>query len=425
MTRLRKVLDEAVAANGYSAGDLTVLALQNDPFRVDTPARHRDGEWLAGQIAENLGNRRIHTRGLHYMLLGKTKPNGEEYTNTDPDWHWLEVHASKAARWLGYIPFDQIVDARNAEPEVQDVYQRAQPWFRISSGIHLEIPEIDDIVPEVWLQDFTGVQPFRLVLFGEKSSLRNVLGPISSAYRADLYLPAGELTDALLYRMASVGAEDGRRMIVLCFSDCDPSGWQMPVSIARKLQGFRALQFPGLDFEVHPVALTPDQVKANGLPSTPLKDTERRADKWQQAMRVEQTEIDALATLNPTLLRRIAREALNSFFDWTLARRVEEAQTEWIRRAQASLDEQLEPEQLDNLSSQAQAKLDTLRQEINALNAALRAAVREVEIPELPQVPQPEIDPVLARRPLVNSDWGFAEGTRRLIAHKAYEAMGS
>jgi hypothetical protein len=27
--------------------DLTVLASQNDPFRVDTPARHRDGAWLA------------------------------------------------------------------------------------------------------------------------------------------------------------------------------------------------------------------------------------------------------------------------------------------------------------------------------------------------------------------------------------------
>jgi len=38
MTRLRNVLDAAIAENGYSAADLTVLAERNDPFRVDTPA---------------------------------------------------------------------------------------------------------------------------------------------------------------------------------------------------------------------------------------------------------------------------------------------------------------------------------------------------------------------------------------------------
>ena len=64
---------------------------------------------------------------------------------------------------------------------------------------------------------------------------------------------------------------------------------------------------PGMpEFEVHRVALTPDQVREYGLPSTPLKDTEKRADKWRAAMGVEQTEIDALASLRPDLLRDIA-----------------------------------------------------------------------------------------------------------------------
>jgi hypothetical protein len=34
-----------------------------------------------------------------------------------------------------------------------------------------------------------------------------------------------------------------------------------------------------------------------GLPSTPLKTTEKRAGDWLAAMRCEQTEIDALAAL--------------------------------------------------------------------------------------------------------------------------------
>jgi hypothetical protein len=47
---LRQALDAAIAeANGskLSMKDLTVLAVQNDPFLIDSPAAHRDGEWLA------------------------------------------------------------------------------------------------------------------------------------------------------------------------------------------------------------------------------------------------------------------------------------------------------------------------------------------------------------------------------------------
>jgi hypothetical protein len=31
---------------------------------------------------------------------------------------WLQVEASKAARWLGHVPFDRIVDARNDAPVI-------------------------------------------------------------------------------------------------------------------------------------------------------------------------------------------------------------------------------------------------------------------------------------------------------------------
>jgi hypothetical protein len=39
-------------AGGCTMKDLTVLAPKNDPFRIDTPARHRDGRWLAETVAE-------------------------------------------------------------------------------------------------------------------------------------------------------------------------------------------------------------------------------------------------------------------------------------------------------------------------------------------------------------------------------------
>jgi hypothetical protein len=105
---LRAALDAVIAEHGCSLKDLTVLAAKNDPFRIDTPARHRDGQWLAETAAElGLGSRRIHLRGLHYMVLGRTKPDGTRYENTDKNWEWLQGDCAKAARFLGYIPFAQ------------------------------------------------------------------------------------------------------------------------------------------------------------------------------------------------------------------------------------------------------------------------------------------------------------------------------
>ena len=418
---LRAVLADCATEHGLSAKDLTVLAPQNDPFRLDTPARHRDGQWLAATAAElGLGDRKIHLRGLHYMVIGRPKPDGTPYTNTDADWLWLSGDAGKAARWLGYIGFGQITDQRNAAPTVQ-IFEPVEPSPYITVGLDVDVPDADDLVPRVQVADFTGTQAHKLVLFGEKSSLEPVLSPIAAEHQADLYLPTGEISDTLLHQMSSVGAEDGRPMVVLCFSDADPAGWQMPVSIARKLQAFRASLFPDLDFEVHRVALSPDQVRQYGLPSTPLKDTERRADRWRQEMRVEQTEIDALASLQPDLLDSIARAALAPFFDRGLSRRVRLARGRWLDEAQAAVDEQLDTAHLDRLREVAEVRLQSMRTEIDAINDALQIDPADFWLPT-PIVPAAEDDRGTHPLPLLDSRWPFVEQCRRLIASKAYHA---
>ena len=112
-------LRAALESGGGSLKSLTVLAPQNDPFRVDTDAGHRDGAWLANTL-DRLGiTGQRHLRGLHYILIGQPKPNGQPYTNTESDWRWLSETVAKSARWLGYIPFDRIVDQRNDEPEIR------------------------------------------------------------------------------------------------------------------------------------------------------------------------------------------------------------------------------------------------------------------------------------------------------------------
>jgi hypothetical protein len=101
------------------------------------------------------------------------------------------------------------------------------------------------------------------------------------------------------------------------------------------LQALRDLLFPELEFTVVHAALGPEQVRELGLPSSPLKEGEKRAAKWFELYGSEQTEIDALATLQPRVLERIARDAVASYFDATLKERVEAVEAVWQERADA------------------------------------------------------------------------------------------
>jgi hypothetical protein len=230
--------------------------------------------------------------------------------------------------------------------------------------------------------------------------------------------------------MAKDGADDGRPLIVATICDSDPAGRQMPVSIGRKLQALRDLYFPELRFEVVPLALTIDQVRELDLPSTPLKDTEKRADRWKAEFGVEQTEVDALATLRPAELRRVVEQGLAPYVDITLQSRIERAKSEWRDRAQAVIDEHVDSEALEEiegnievLKEDAAERIAGIKEEIAdriALeNERLQEMVGGIRLPEatLPEVELPEKPPGAV---LVSSDWGWADQTRALKAHKTY-----
>jgi hypothetical protein len=422
---LRQTIEDAARASGSSLADLTVLAPQNDPYRLDTPAGHRDAAWFAMHMERALREskrKHLHLRGFHYFQVARgdvRKPNGEIYRNTDEDWTWLQAHPAKAARWLGYVPFEQIADERNEPPTK---YRRAQvaldTWIDV--GVEVTIPDASDIEPRVSVTGFVGRQPYHIVIFGEKSSLGDVLGPLALRYHADLYLPTGEITDTLLYEMAKDGASDGRPMQIFTLSDCDPAGWQMPVSIGRKLQALHDLSFPTLQFALRPIALTHDQVRELGLPSTPLKETERRADRWRQAFGVEQTEIDALATIQPDVLTAIVRDEIAPFWDRTLELRVSRASMAWRASAQAALTDQSDAGSLAALRRQAVERLAGIEQDIASLNEALRQAVPDtITLPAI-EIPEAEIDAGLHGKPCMSSGGDWATATQALIARKRY-----
>jgi hypothetical protein len=282
----------------------------------------------------------------------------------------------------------------------------------------VSVPDAEDLEPTTGLTGFNADQPYRLVIVGEKSSLRPVLEPISQCYRTDLYLPTGEISDTQIWMMASDGALDGRPMVVSYFADCDPAGHQMAISVGRELRALRHLGFGDLKLEVHRVALTPEQVREYNLPSNPLKDTEKRASKWTAEMGVEQTEIDALAAMQPDNFAQVARDAFAPFYDDTLAWRVREAEQQWQQAAQLAINEQ-GGEQLEDLRAVATARLDEVRDRPVEILDDVRIDPDQFDLPELPDLPTAQL---AGDRPdpLLDSRWDFAEQCRRLIESKRY-----
>ena len=132
-------------AEGVTQKALTVLSSRRDPYRLDTDAHHRNGKWAAELLTRFYGrDKQVHWRGLHYsIIMAKTKvrkPDGAIYANTETDWIWLSEQAGKAARWLGYIPFDRIIDKRNTPPLI---HRRAKtaPYSFLPS-IQCDIPDL-------------------------------------------------------------------------------------------------------------------------------------------------------------------------------------------------------------------------------------------------------------------------------------------
>jgi len=435
---LRQTINQARDESGLTLDALTVLDPDLDPYRFDRPAGHALGHWFADQVARFVApGRAIHLRGLHYAIVAAAdvakptigpgsqrggakggKAGGSLYRNTDDDWEWLCEYASNAARWLEYVSFDRIRDERNAAPQIFVPEDEGVVEVELDRGISLQVPSLIEALPAFTCTGFTARQPYRIAMVGEKSSLSDVLLPIAQNIGAELLLPSGDLSTTMTVGLATRAVEDGRPCVVLYFSDFDPSGFQMPAAVARKLQALRDLLFPRLHIEVHAVALSRQHVAELDLPSTPLKETEFRASRWRQAWGVEQTEIDALAALRPDVLRQIALDAIKPFYDDTLDDRVADAERRWLDDAAERLFVQRNAAALREQIRTALNKVRAAAKTLAAAQERARELLAGVEPPEV-EIPEPVIG-AEAAEPLFTTDTNFVEATQKLKARKTF-----
>jgi DNA topoisomerase VI subunit B len=431
------MLAEAAETAGLLPRDLLVLSPRHDPFN-ETKVSRRDAEWFTEQVRRFLPTGRVHLRGLYYRCLsaGDVRlPDGSRFVGSHMTADLIE-NAGKHARHLGLVPFVRIIDERAAPPEFYDTEGTfadpadTRPFVErqliLGGGdLAITLPPLTSLLPTIaatWVP--RPRQPYRICFVGEKVSLGAVLRPIAQQVGAELLLLTGEISETQAYGIIARAADDGRPLRILYFSDFDPSGWQMPVSLSRKFQAHIVREFPDVDVRLIRVALTSEQVVQFSLPDSPIKQGEKRAAAWWAKWRRAQVEIDALAALRPELLDQIAREAVAPYFDHTLDARFAKATAlpdgvrSWVRRLPAH----------KSLIRAIHAAHGPTRQAIETLNKATIDAVSELRTaleaaddkPEVPSVAiTAEITTPERTDSVFDSADDFVAATRKLQAIKA------
>ena len=417
---LAERITTAADRHGVSVDDLAVLSPNNDPYTAWR--RSRDAECFARLFDRFVApGAKRHLRGLFYRCVSSKDviewPNGKALVNDRKNWLSFQK-ASKAARWLGFVAFDRIIDARNDEPKIY--VPEHEP---ITTGIYAGetecgIPtEAGDVIPRIFIFGFRGRQTHRIIFYGEKTSLAEILDPIARQIGAEMVLVTGESSDTRLAEAMARASKDGRPAALLYFADFDPSGHQMSISVARKVQALIDFKYPALNIKVYRVALTVEQVREWDLPSKPLSANEKRAAKWRQSFGHEQTEIDAAIELRPDALRDVIVEAIQPFYDDTLDRRVASSEVDWRKQAAEALrghpDYQNWIRRIEEAYGRAREAIDVLR----GAQAQAAEILQGTALPSTPELPE-ATPPGTAKPALFDSETDFVTATRRLIADK-------
>jgi hypothetical protein len=437
-----------------SVDDLLAMARKNDPFYFGTPADWEAARWFKGvwdRFGYHTAGFPVHLRRIHYRLVSQERPielwfDHKPYINTETCWENLGT-AVKAARYLGLVPFDGFIDARNPETEVYVPEQGDGPRVEIEAldGVLYGLPflPLRDLpaLPRLALRGYEGRQRYHIWIFAEKTTMHDILRPLCRQYQVNLLAASGQLSIPQVYRAACRIRDDGRPARILYLSDLDPAGDSMPVAGARKLEWFQHFtqsplreELADIDVRLEKVAITRQQGDDYNLPRTPLKESVSSRNKdWANRHGEGGLELDALEALHPGALRRIMTRALSKYFDGGLEGRVysarkdvERALGERGQRAVVDLQGRIEAvkSQYDALRKEIAPRLqalDTAAQETwDAVTAALREESREIDLDDwpIPEAAEAEEDD----EPLFKSDRTYDE---QLAAYKAFQGRGN
>jgi len=323
-----------------------VLSKYRDPFTTWGDNHKVRGKWVADYFEQM--DRRIHLRGFHYWLVSLgdvTKPSGEPYLNRETEWNWL-LHSVLMARYQGIGNWQKLIDRKHPEP--MDYADYAGYTTEPSGG---GVTSIDDVIAEElesvagnvmdslvrarYRYPTTGLGNSVMVMYCEKNTMNEYIEPIAKKYGAIFQPLIGESSLERVEGMARRLDRIGKPVRVFYISDFDPSGRQMPVSVARKFEYFA--EDRALNLKLIPLALTYEQVLEYKLPSVPTKTGDTRAKGFIDKYGDKTTELDALEALHPGELVKIICKALKPYSDPKLVQNVRDENARILQEITSAL----------------------------------------------------------------------------------------
>jgi hypothetical protein len=327
---------------GRPVGTLLVQGADADPFYAQLPMRRTRAHWFR-EIWDRLDIKPgAHLRRIHYRLVAEPIPlprviswkdadTGEQletstYANNRNCWVFLGDAASDA-RYLGLIPIEHIADQRNAETiaNYQPYDSRAAidvAYTDASLDLDLHINAVMRAFPALPKLSVTApriAQPYGVELWIEKSTMDDILEPLARFYDVNFTSGTGDI---------SLTRCHNKPVRVLCITDFDPGGSNMPVALARKLEFLIRSRALDLDVQVRPIALLPEQVRRFRLPRNAIKESNRQAAEFERKFGAGATELDALEALRPGQLRKIVEKEIRRYVDPDLRANIRAATAE-------------------------------------------------------------------------------------------------
>lgn len=406
-----------------TAKDLIVLAPQNDPFYSGAPAQIRDAEWFAELYNKVAGTGQVHLRRIHYRILEELTPDQkmlptplttkdkktgktitfDYYQNHERCWNYL-TGAAKSARYLDLVPIDTFVDNRAKEAsfsfyarwqnendfDYHDPTPRYAPEGEWSDLDTPEMPEMPSLyswfgdAPDFEIAGYTMQQPYHIEIWIEKSEGEDVFLPLCQRYGANFVPGVGDMSITTTYRFCERVRQASRPAKLLYVSDFDPSGFNMPVAVARKLEHFvRNYDFDDLDITLEPIMLTAQQVEDYQLPPAPVKESDGRKADWESE-HGGAVELNAMFSNERRIAeaRRIVEDKILQYYDADLNHRARVAKSELSEALDEQRDMILDSELGDKweaLETQYQAIRDDWQNLDSELRSLLEPLIPQVE----------------------------------------------
>lgn len=232
-------------------------------------------------------------RGLHYRLVAAGMTNSQRH-------YKRVVDAMKTARWDGDITFETFSDhdrevlgmtsasVTDLDWEISYGQRQVKAWMENYKKNRWENQEV---YPEIWI---------------EKKALQGVFESVCLRHSVALAPCKGypSLTFLNEAKARFLEAQNrGQKCVIIYFGDYDPSGEDIPRSIAENLWRL------GVEVEVKRVLLLEEQVIEWGLPPAPAKSGDSRTANWDG---IGQVELDAV---EPTKIQQYCKDAIDEIFD--------------------------------------------------------------------------------------------------------------